>query len=127
LIIGIVGLRDFHDEQFFLMSLFKWLDDNMIEPTQIVTGCAKGVDALARNFAQNYHISLKVFKADWNNPLLGKAAGPARNKELCDYLARNNGRLIAFWDGKSRGTRSCIAIAQSLGLTVDIIEVEKPN
>ena len=65
-------------------------------------GCPTGVDAIALHYAVNRHAVHQVFHADWDTH--GKAAGPIRNREM----AANADVLIAFWDGKSRGTKSMI-------------------
>lgn len=74
----------------------------------LVGDCPTGVDAEIR---KRYIYCLmsandpKVFEADWNKH--GKAAGPIRNKEM---VSESDG-LIAFWDGKSRGTKNAIDCA----------------
>ena len=55
------------------------------------------------------------FPADWDK--YGKAAGYKRN----DEMARNADALIAFWDGKSRGTRHMIDLAKKYGLQTRIV------
>ncbi len=60
-----------------------------------------------------------IFKADWDAH--GKAAGPIRNKTMID---KADG-LIAFWDGKSRGTKNCIECATDKGIPVLIIPINK--
>ena len=74
----------------------------------IVSGGAKGADALGERYAAENGLKLERHPADWEK--YGKSAGPKRNKkmaEIGDYV-------ICFWDGKSRGTKSMIEYAKKL-------------
>jgi hypothetical protein len=55
-----------------------------------------------------------LFKADWDKH--GKAAGPIRNQQM----AQEADGLIAFWDGKSRGTKDMIQKALNYGLETHV-------
>lgn len=57
---------------------------------------------------------MKRFPADWGK--YGKSAGVLRNKQMAEYADG----LIAFWDGKSRGTANMIETAKGLGLRVRV-------
>lgn len=50
----------------------------------------------------------------------GRAAGPIRNEEIAEV----SDALIAFWDGKSRGTKSMIEIARRKGLQVAVVRYD---
>jgi len=80
------------------------LDDFMKEccVTEIVSGGAKGADQYGEIWAEENSIPVKIFEADWARH--GKAAGPKRNQQMANYADY----LIAFWDDKSRGTKSMI-------------------
>ena len=80
-----------------------------IFPDEIVSGGAKGVDSMAEQWATLYHVPTKIFLPDWKK--YGKRAGAIRNKQIVDYCDK----LIAFWDGKSRGTLISIEMAQKAG------------
>lgn len=54
--------------------------------------------------------------ADWDKH--GKSAGYKRNEEM----ARNADALIAFWDGKSKGTKHMIDIARECNLPARIVK-----
>ncbi len=71
--------------------------------SEIVTGGAKGVDALALFYAKEHQLKTKVFLPDYKTK--GKAAPIARNLEIIDYADC----VIAFWDGKSSGTAFVIS------------------
>ena len=71
---------------------------------EIVSGGARGIDTLAKDFAFNNIMDFKEFQADWNN--LGTSAGFVRNCQMADY----SDGLIAIWDGESKGTKHMINI-----------------
>ena len=57
------------------------------------------------------------FPADWNR--FGRTAGPKRNKQMANYA----NTLVAFWDGKSRGTKNMIDLAKCRGLNFFMYQV----
>ena len=73
---------------------------------EMVTGTAKGADQIPYWYKEHYLIPIKEFPADWDKH--GKSAGHIRNAEMADYADA----LIAFWDGKSRGTKGMIDVAK---------------
>ncbi len=106
----IAGSRDFDDYQLVKTTLLKYSDI-----TEIVSGCAKGADSLGERFALEYAIPVKRFPANW--AAYGKTAGYRRNEQMAYY----GDRLIAFWDGQSRGTKHMIDFARKVGLEVEVV------
>lgn len=104
----IAGSRDFGDYDM----LKKTLDAYFINQTwiEVVSGGANGADALGERYAKEKGYNLKRFPADWNT--YGRKAGPLRNAEMAKYADA----LVAFWDGKSAGTRSMIELAEKHNL-----------
>lgn len=84
--------------------------------TIIVSGGAKGVDSLAVSWAKFLGMETLVFLPDWNK--YGKSAGMRRNSDI----VANCDRLVAFWDGISKGTKDSIDKAQLAGKEVEIIK-----
>lgn len=68
------------------------------EITEIVSGCACGVDKLGEMWAEQNSIPVKRFPANWKK--FGKKAGSIRNKQMSEY----GNKLIAIWNGNSTGT-----------------------
>ena len=66
--------------------------------TEIVSGGAKGIDQCAAEYAQAHGLKLTVFLPKYN--LYGKVAPLKRNDEIIIYADE----VIAFWDGRSKGT-----------------------
>lgn len=77
-------------------------------------GDARGVDAIAADFAHRYFNDVVVHKPDWDK--YGKSAGPIRNQEMIDQ----SDVLIAIWDGKSRGTKGTIDMALKRGIETHV-------
>lgn len=96
---AVVGSRGFGD----YVLLCATLDELAI--SRIVTGDARGADALARRYATERGIPLEVVRADWDSH---KGAGLARNP---DIVARAE-VVVAFWDGESPGTRNTLDHAE---------------
>ena len=81
----------------------------------IVSGMARGADALGVTFARMNHVKLYEFPADWAKD--GRGAGYKRNAEMGNFADG----LLAFWDGQSRGTANMIEYMQSLKKPVHIV------
>ena len=86
--------------------------------TEVVTGCARGVDTLAILVAKAHEVPVKRFPADWLKH--GRAAGIMRNIEMAKYAEA----LIAVWDGKSFGTKHMLKVAADMNLPLFIHRVE---
>lgn len=122
----IAGSRDFND---FPMLMSKCTDilsgiantNNNIDKVRIVSGTARGADQLGEQYAKLVGYEVSRFPADWNN--LGKRAGYVRNAEMAKFAVKdgNYGVLVAFWDGKSKGTKHMIDLANKHGLEVHIV------
>lgn len=94
----IAGGRDFNRWGVFFTTINKW--EYII--TEVVCGDAAGADTLGALWAKEHNIPVKHFPANWN--VYGKASGFIRNAEMGEYADG----LIAFWDGKSKGTKHMI-------------------
>jgi len=90
-----------------------WAD---VQPTIVHGACSSGADKFASDFARERHIGEHPNPADWNNE--GKAAGMIRNALMASAGADV---YIAFWDGKSPGTRHMIECATKCGIPVRIV------
>ena len=99
--IAVVGSRDFNDYEF----LKKMLNYHLC--TQIISGGARGADTLAKQYATEHDIPIKEFIPNWDAH--GKAAGYLRNEQIVEACEE----LVAFWDGKSRGTMHSITLAEN--------------
>lgn len=87
------------------------------ETTEIVSGGARGVDTLAKEFAIKNKLLLTEFLPKYN--IYGRTAPLKRNDEIALYADE----VIAFWDGQSRGTAYTIKAFKKLGKKVTIVLV----
>ena len=109
----IAGGRDYHNYE----TLLEAIAASQFDITTVVSGGAKGVDALGERYADEMNKTLNVFEADWETH--GRAAGPIRNRKMSE----NAEALIAIWDGQSRGTKNMIETATKKGLRVYVHRV----
>ena len=75
----------------------------------IISGGARGADALGERFAKEHDIECVVYRADWNK--YGKRAGFIRNHDIINACTH----CVAFWDGESRGTKHDIDLCREQG------------
>ncbi len=88
------------------------------ENIKILSGGARGADALGERYAKENGFKIEYHPADWAK--YGKSAGPKRNQEMaqaCDIA-------ICFWDSHSKGTKSMIDYARKYGKLVFIKYIE---
>lgn len=90
--------------------------------TKVVSGCARGVDALGERYAERHGLPIAYFRADWQRH--GNAAGPRRNEAMARYVGKG-GALVAVWDGVSRGTKNMIEVAEREGLAVFVMRLDE--
>ena len=106
----IAGGRDFNDENRAFELLYEMIDTS----DTVLSGGARGADAVGEKFAKSYSIALDLYPADWGK--YGKGAGFERNARM----AEDADVLLAFWDGKSKGTKHMIDCALEVGLEVHV-------
>ena len=112
----IAGTRDFAD-----YKLLKDKCDAILQNRRnhcnivVVSGTARGADRLGERYARERGYRIDRYPADWDRD--GNSAGPIRNAKMAD----NAHALIAFWDGRSRGTKNMIETAKAKGLMVRTI------
>lgn len=83
--------------------------------TETEDGRFIGADYLGELYACEKGYPVMPFPARWKS--LGSSAGPTRNAEMAAYADA----LIAFWDGRSRGTANMIEEANKKGIPVRIV------
>lgn len=87
------------------------------ETTEIISGGAKGIDTCAKEYAVAHKIKLTEILPEYKK--YGKNAPLKRNITIIE----NADIVLAFWDGKSHGTKFVIDKCHELGkeLRVEII------
>lgn len=112
--VAVIGGRDFVDRAV----LERCLDNlwaSLGRPRAVVSGGATGADRLAAAYARNRGIPLIEFKPDYaacRTPQERRAAPLLRNARIIKAADV----VVAFWDGRSRGTADGLARARRAGL-----------
>lgn len=104
----VAGGRDYADYEVMsrtLDAVFAAWPEEII----IVSGRAKGADTLGERYAAEHGLATSLHPADWKRH--GRKAGYRRNEEM----GKLADRLVAFWDGQSKGTKHMIDHMRSLG------------
>lgn len=105
--IAVVGSRGYPYDSLVAIAV-----NRLPDGTTVVSGGALGVDSKAANTAMRRGMKCDIIKADWNRH--GRHAGILRNTSI---VLGSDG-VIAFWDGKSRGTVDTIVKARDAGIPV---------
>lgn len=108
----IAGSRHFETQKVGLEGACEMFSDALGPITEVVCGCAPGIDTLGREWALARNIPVKEFPADWGTH--GRAAGPVRNRQMAEYADA----LILIWDGGSRGSASMKREAERAGIAL---------
>lgn len=103
-IVGSRNLRIDHMEDFLPKQV-----------TEIISGGAIGIDLCAKRFAMERNIKLTEFLPDYKR--YGKCAPLKRNEQIVNHAEK----VLAFWDGKSRGTKYTIDYAKKQGIDVQVV------
>jgi predicted Rossmann fold nucleotide-binding protein DprA/Smf involved in DNA uptake len=110
----IVGGRDFADVKLLEAVMSELTGSKKHKVDCIVLGGARGADSLGEDWATRNGIETKIFYPNWNK--YGRSAGFKRNRLIVEYADA----VLAFWDGKSRGTKNTIDIAKSMNKSVAV-------
>lgn len=113
----IAGSRSFHDYDLLEKKMDIFLANKKdTHKIVIISGGASGADRLGEQYAGNRGYALAVFKAMWDK--YGKRAGYIRN----EAMAVAGDALVAFWNGKSKGTKHMIDIADRMHLPIRVVK-----
>ena len=107
--VAVVGSRKLHE-----IELQKYLPETT---TEIVSGGAKGIDQSAKSYAETNGIPYTEFLPDYKR--YGKGAPLKRNIEIINYAEY----VIAFWDGKSRGTKFVIEYCEKNQHPIEVHQI----
>lgn len=105
----IAGGRDYDDYEK-LAEVMDFYLSKIDDEITILCGMATGADSLGLRYAKERGHKVSYHPANWE--YYGKRAGPIRNEEM----AKNADALVAFWDGKSHGTKNMIDLAHKYKL-----------
>lgn len=109
----VCGSRNWTDEAAVDRALTEVMQPEM---TIVHGDCPTGADAMAEHCAHLADWEIERHPAKWVEG--GRAAGMIRNAQMAK---RGADLCIAFWDGKSPGTRHMIECATKCGIPVRIV------
>lgn len=115
----IAGGRDFDDEDLMIATLNDLIKEGKLPHESqwaIVSGMAVGADMIGYRLAKANGIPVKQYPANWIK--YGRSAGYVRNREM----AKVSDVLVAFWDGKSKGTKHMIDTMKAISKPAYIIK-----
>lgn len=108
--VAVIGSRG-----LYIRELDKYLPP---DTTEIVSGGAKGVDTSAKEYAETHNIKITEFIPDYQK--FKQGAPFKRNIEIVKY----SDFVLAFWDGKSKGTKYVIEQCQIRGVPINVYIIE---
>jgi len=118
--LGVIGSRSFHDYEameYEIDRIFKAKKRDKPERNMcIVSGGARGADSLAKRYANEHpDVDYIEHKPNWEKH--GKKAGFMRNVDIVN----DSNMVLSFWNGKSKGTKHTMGVAQSLGKRLKVV------
>lgn len=129
--VAIVGSREFKDYELMVQCMedilgecgvrwgLDWDKSGSEKCVLIVSGGARGADILAERYAKECGFYFTAIPANWD--LYGKRAGMMRNAEL----VASADLVVAFWDGRSKGTADTIERTQLMDKELRVIFYEE--
>ncbi len=103
-VIGSRGLRVDHLEDYLPEDV-----------TEIVSGGARGIDTCAKNYALAHGLKLTEFLPEYEK--YGRGAPLRHNITIIEH----SDLVLAFWDGKSRGTKYVIDNCKKRNIPVVVL------
>ena len=85
------------------------------EPITVISGTARGADQTGERYADLRGYDVERYPAQWDK--YGRSAGYKRNAQMADRATH----CVVFWDGKSRGSKHMINLAQQKGLELRVV------
>lgn len=128
------GGRDYADPDEVYFEYDKILQRSELNMFCIQGGCATGVDFHIRQWCTFNEVPCLNWPARWNKGPKGGGEGPVRNGAMCRWLRdridleayaysvhpHKMHKVMAFWDGESSETKSCIIEALSRDLNLEV-------
>ena len=110
----VCGSRSFNNYSTLCDALDDFLQQFPNEQICIVSGCARGADALAIQYAEERNLQLLRFPANWKR--FGKSAGIIRNFQMLEIA----NICFGFHDGVSRGTAHMLRISRKKNIRTEV-------
>ena len=87
------------------------------EVSLIISGGAKGIDAVAEEYADRHRISKLILHPRYD--LYGRSAPLTRNEMMVELADA----VLVIWDGESRGAEFTIRYAEKRGKKIEVVTV----
>lgn len=115
----IAGSRSFFNKEeiFKIIDCYYSLETGL--PSQVLCGCAPGVDRIGALWAEQHKIPIRFFPANWKK--FGKGAGFERNKEMA-ALANE---VLVIRREDSKGSLHMVGASHDRGRLVHDIVIPK--
>ncbi len=110
--LAVIGSKEFIDYEKLKSTL-----DKIEDISQIISGGAPGTDTLAKKYALENNIDFLEFPPDFSR--YEKDAKHIRDK----LIVENCDNIIAFYDGKCKGTKYTLNYGKKLKKSTIIIEI----
>lgn len=114
--VRVCGCRTFDNYELLEIKLNYYLK-NKLPNVVIVSGGGKGADYMGEMYAKKHNLPLEVHRPNWD--VDGRSAGPKNNEQI----VKNVDAAIAFWDGKSKGTKHTIDFCKQYKKKCIIVEI----
>lgn len=110
-VVVVCGSRSWRDEKAIRERLRQ-----LPQGSTVIHGAARGADVIAGKVAKELGLRVIECPADWSQ---GRSAGYKRNREMIEKYRPDF--VLAFWDGKSRGTQHTMRLAEDRGIDLIMI------
>lgn len=114
--IAVVGTRNYDDYDHFV-GWIKYYTQNIANVCFVSGGAKSGRDALIKRYAEENEMYIIEHFPQYS--VYGKAAPLHRNT----LIVNDAEMMIAFWDGKSKGTNDAIEKAKEKGIPIRIVNI----
>lgn len=113
----VTGSRDWVNRPLIELGLYAaWIRVGSPDVAELVVGdCPTGADAIAKELWLSKGWPVDEYVALWK--LLGKGAGPERNKTM---VASGADECVAFIRNRSRGATGCAQLAHDAGIHLTV-------
>jgi hypothetical protein len=108
--IAVVGSRGWED-----YARLEWVLDKY-PASELVSGAAQGADRLAEVYAIKRRIPITIYE-----PNMTGGYDVREYHKRNQNIVENCDKLVAFWDGKSAGTRGTIERARRAGKLLEVV------
>lgn len=118
MIIAVIGSREGFEDGNVMPHLNEFYDPKNPKKNSFISGGARGVDRIVEKYANTLNIKIEIIR-------------PINPSNKLDYLFRNieiitkADKILAFWDGTSRGTKFVIDYAKARNKELIIIKPKK--